>query len=160
MFWAKELHKGVNHQYDGKPYDYHLTMCQQAGMQFIHLIPEIEIDTIFSAIWLHDTIEDCRVTYNDIKNKVGKEVAEIVYAVSNEKGKTRKERANDKYYDGINAVPYASFVKICDRIANMEYSALTKSLMVAKYQNELSEFKYHLGCKLYTSMFDYMEKIR
>ena len=37
--------------------------------------------------------------------------AEIVYALTNDKGRTRKERAGEHYYAGIRETPYAPFVK-------------------------------------------------
>ena len=48
--------------------------------------------------------------------------AEIVYALTNDKGRTRDERAGAHYYAGIRETPYAPFVKLCDRLANMTYS--------------------------------------
>ena len=47
---------------------------------------------------------------------------EIVYALTNEKGRTREERANEHYYEFIRQTPYAPLVKMCDRMANMAYS--------------------------------------
>jgi hypothetical protein len=43
------------------------------------------------ACWGHDTIEDTRTSYNDAANHLGKDAADIVYAVTNEKGKNRAE---------------------------------------------------------------------
>ena len=40
-----------------------------------------------------------------------------MYALTNEKGRTRAERAGVKYYEGIRAVPYAPMVKLADRMA-------------------------------------------
>lgn len=48
--------------------------------------------------------------------------AEIVYALTNEKGRTRAERAGVKYYEGIRATPYAPMVKLADRMANVRFS--------------------------------------
>lgn len=48
--------------------------------------------------------------------------AEMVYALTNEKGRTRAERANDKYYQGIRETAYAPFLKLADRLANITYS--------------------------------------
>ncbi|MEK6884240.1 MAG: phosphohydrolase, partial [Nanoarchaeota archaeon] len=67
-------------------------------------------------------------------------VADIVYAVSNEKGKNRKQRANDKYYEGIRRTPFATFVKLCDRLANVTYSLDTNSKMFSVYQQEHDDF--------------------
>lgn len=52
------------------------------------------------------------------------DVADIVYAVTNEKGKNRSERANEKYYQGIRENKLAVIVKICDRLANALYSKI------------------------------------
>ena len=65
---------------------------------------------------------------------------EIVYALTNEKGRNRAERANDKYYAGIRTTPFASFVKFCDRYANMKYAFTHKTSMAKKYAQELPHF--------------------
>ena len=48
--------------------------------------------------------------------------AEIVYALTNDKGRTRSERAGERYYQGIRETPYAPLVKLADRLANVTYS--------------------------------------
>ena len=73
------------------------------------------------------------------------DAADIVYAVTNEKGKNRAERANDKYYAGIVATPGAVFVKLCDRIANVQYGKMTGSGMYDKYKKENDNFIIKLG---------------
>ena len=138
--WSCKAHDDTNHLYDGRHYGHHLAMVVTCARKFIHLIPEKDQQTVLAACWAHDTIEDARQTYNDVKTTLGKDVAEIVYAVTNEKGKNRKERANSKYYEGIRNTPGASFVKLCDRIANMEYSKSTGSSMYDKYKKEMGDF--------------------
>jgi (p)ppGpp synthase/HD superfamily hydrolase len=138
--FAITTHESVNHLYGVHPYAFHLTMVVEAAHEFIHHIPEQDREMVLSACWLHDTIEDCRLTYNDIVELAGIPIAEIVYALSNEKGKTRKERANDKYYKGIRETPYARYVKLCDRIANVKHSQDEKSPMFFMYQKENKNF--------------------
>lgn len=138
--FAIKSHEDVNHKYGDLPYHYHLSMVVEVANEFINYIPEKDRETILSACWMHDTIEDCRLTYNDVKEVAGIEVAEIVYALSNEKGKNRKERANDKYYKGIRETQYASFVKLCDRIANVKHSKKEKSKMFDVYRKENDNF--------------------
>jgi hypothetical protein len=129
-------------------------MVNQVGQDFKHLLddkldyytgesyrgPKQEQVTLqeacLVAAWGHDLIEDCRVSYNDVKTHLGQEAADIVYAVTNEKGKNRAERANEKYYQGIRETPGAVFVKLCDRIANVQYSKMTKSRMFEMYSKE------------------------
>jgi hypothetical protein len=118
-------------------------------------------DACLRATWGHDLIEDCRVSYNDVKNHLGQEAADIVYAVTNEKGKNRSERANDKYYEGIRNTPGAVFVKLCDRIANVQYSKMTKSRMFGMYKKELDSFITRMGyddsnTHPYYEMFSYL----
>ena len=113
------------------------------------------------ATWGHDLIEDCRVSYNDVKNHLGQEAADIIYAVTNEKGKNRSERANNKYYEGIRNTPGAVFVKLCDRIANVQYSKMTKSRMFEMYEKELDSFISRMGyddsnTHPYYEMFSYL----
>jgi (p)ppGpp synthase/HD superfamily hydrolase len=185
MQWCIEQHRKTNHFYDTYlPYEFHLRMVNQVAEDFKHLLDntvdyytgkrEFEHgndmtvtlqDACLLATWGHDLIEDTRVSYNDIYSRLGQEVAEIVYAVSNEKGKNRKERANDKYYEGIRNTKGAVFVKLCDRIANVQYSKMTKSRMFEMYKKENSEFGKMLGWKgtkdfhPYEKMFIYLSSL-
>ena len=70
---------------------------------------------------------------------------EIVYALTNDKGRTREERAGEKYYQGIRVTPYAPFVKLCDRLANVTYSCSVDngrngSRMREVYKGEMGKF--------------------
>lgn len=162
--WCIEKHEKTNHYYDNYlPYYFHLKMVNQVYQDFKHLLPknyitrnvEVHRDyyenedathlVISLATYGHDLIEDTRVSYNEICYELGEDVADIIYALTNEKGKNRKERANDKYYDGIRNTKGAVFVKLCDRIANVQYSKLTKSSMFDKYKEENPSFISRLG---------------
>lgn len=139
--YAIEAHHNTNHLYDKKPYSVHLAMVVSFAYKYIHLIPKEFKDDIIEACWLHDTIEDARKTYNDILKISNKNVADIVYAVTNEKGKNRSERANQKYYNGIVEQGFrAIFVKLCDRLANVQYSKDVNSRMIEVYRNENEHF--------------------
>ena len=90
-----------------------------------------DVPAVMFGAWFHDSIEDARLTYNDVRKRarsLGLDeaqafmAAEIVYALTNEKGRTRAERAGVKYYEGIRAVPYAPMVKLADRMANVRFS--------------------------------------
>lgn len=151
---AAKIHAEVNQMYDGdKPYSVHLfavldnVICSSGDMYPVSDIPAI----IFGACF-HDSIEDARLTYNDVK-KIAHELvpemnevlaADIVYALTNEKGKTRAERANWKYYRGIRMTPYARMIKMADRLANMDYGGQKKSSMSTKYAKEWPHFKRSL----------------
>lgn len=138
--YAIQAHAETNHLYDGKPYTVHLALTSYYALKYIDLIPGQCHEDVYSACWLHDTIEDTRNTYNDILKISNVNVADIVYAVTNEKGKSRKERANDKYYHGIRLTPFAAFVKLCDRLANAKYSKDNNSSMLKVYRKENAHF--------------------
>lgn len=150
--WIIKQHSDTNHMYDQYlPYDFHLRMVARVANQHMDLIPDSndgEVSTrvsVLLAAYGHDLIEDTRLSYNDVKEQLGITAAEIIYACTNEKGKNRKERANDKYYEGIRNTPYAVFVKLCDRIANVQYSKMTGSRMFEMYRKENDKFGESLG---------------
>ena len=180
--WCIEQHRKTNHFYDTYlPYEFHLRMVNHTAEQWKHLLDDkldyftgkenvgargdetVTLRTAcLLATWGHDLIEDARVSYNDVKDNLGQEVADIVYAVTNEKGKTRKERANDKYYEGIRSTPGAVFVKLCDRIANVQYSKMTGSRMFEMYKKENINFMVQLGREVgnpYEPMFQYLNNL-
>ena len=147
--WCIEQHRKTNHQYDKYlPYEFHLRMVVNAANQFEHLLASREpefIESIKLACWGHDLIEDTRVSYNDVKNVLGHKAADMVYAVTNEKGRNRAQRANSKYYEDIRSTKGAVFVKLCDRIANVQYSKMTGSRMFLIYRKENESFGKSLG---------------
>jgi len=157
--YAIKCHTDTCHYYDTHLYSYHLQMVVDVANKFIHLIPEKDRDVVISSAWCHDLIEDTRNTHSDVLKATSLEVAEIVYALTNEKGKTRKERANEKYYAGIRNTTYATFVKLCDRIANIQYSMSQRSRMLEMYRKETSDFINTLYDEKYDEMFHYLETL-
>lgn len=152
--YAYRCHNGVNHKYGDGMYTDHLLDVVDVAKKFITLIPESHRENILAACWCHDVIKDCRQTYNDVKNATNEAVADIVYVVTTEKGKNRKERANDKYYAGIRKTRFATFVKLCDRIANYQYSKSHKSNMATMYEKEMPGFIEKLYDAQYKELFD------
>ena len=147
---AEFIHNEVNQKYDDKSYFVHLSSVAHYAEVYGHNVCESENDIlplIFGA-YFHDSIEDARLTYNDVTTTARKYMtnqqaylaAEIVYALTNEKGRNRVTRANEKYYSGIRETPFAPFVKMCDRFANMSYSSMNKSRMIDVYKKELEHF--------------------
>ncbi len=156
--YAMRCHANTNHLYDGNPYFLHIRMVVNVAERFIRSvgIPENIHECIIAACYCHDLIEDCRQTYSDVKNATSKEVADIVYAVTNEKGKNRQDRASDKYYDDMINVPGAVFVKLCDRIANIKYSAMMESEMFDMYRKEHYMFEKKLFSEDYVKIWQHM----
>ena len=153
---AHTLHQSVNQTYgDGLPYGFHLDMVVESICAYGHLVCVCKDDVlpIFFGGFYHDSIEDARLTYNDVmgvaRQWMTEEQAlmatEIVYALTNDKGRNRAERAGEKYYKGIRETPYAPFVKLCDRIANITYTCSIDSgrdgyRMREVYKGEMGHF--------------------
>lgn len=152
---AHALHASVNQTYDDvHPYAFHLDMVADNVNKYGHCVCACEQDVLpmFFGAYYHDSIEDARLTYNDVKNTALRYMneeqavlaAEIVYALTNDKGRTREERAGDKYYQGIRETPYAPFVKLADRLANITYSFKNHNNdnvhMAHVYRQELPHF--------------------
>lgn len=149
-------HQKVNQTYDGnRPYGYHLSMVAKTVIKYGPglIATEEDILPVIFAAYFHDSIEDARLSYNDVKKIAlsfmtpdqAHMAAEIVYALTNDKGRTRAERAGEHYYEGIRTTPYAPFVKLCDRYANMYYSHKCKPNernihMKEVYRREWPEF--------------------
>lgn len=115
------------------PYEYHL-------FEVVNIVKEVTDDkTLIVSAMLHDILEDTGLSYNDIKKEFGEEIAEIVYCVTDELGRNRKER-KAKTYPKIASNDNAIFIKICDRIANIRYSKSKKSKQLKMYLDEYQEF--------------------
>lgn len=156
--YAQQCHVGTNHLYDNSPYFYHLQGVAAIAERFIEYIPSELRESVLAASWCHDTIEDTRQTYNDVKKAIGEQAAEIVYALTNEKGKNRKQRANEKYYSEMKMVPGAVFVKLCDRLSNIIHSQNNASSMLSVYWKEHLFFEKMLSDGEYEDIWKEMNE--
>jgi (p)ppGpp synthase/HD superfamily hydrolase len=160
-YFAVTSHESVNHYYGDEPYETHLKLVHDTALLFIQHMNDEDKGNILAACWLHDVLEDVHfVSYNDLVQKFNVDIANVVYALTNEKGKSRDERANSKYYKGIRETPYATLVKICDRIANTATSKASGSKMYLKYKTEYPKFRKELHKKFdYTQAWDLLDTL-
>lgn len=128
---AERVHAGQ--LYDIYPYMYHIRQVWSIAVE-LGYDEEIQIACI-----LHDAIEDGNLSYNDVKKAFGLSVAEIVWAVTDELGRNRKER-KEKTYPKIKALWKAVATKICDRIANVMQSKAYQPTLFAMYVKENKDF--------------------
>lgn len=178
--WARKCHADTNHYYDenlNNTYAFHLQMAVLVGEEFKHLLPkeqQLEDDTrsdsgmrevwdyvVKPAIWGHDLMEDTRENYNSVKGRSNYYVAEIIRAVTNYgRGRNREERMPDWIYKDIVDTPFATFVKLCDRIANVRYSIMMRSRMLEVYKQEHAHFKKMLRFDLSLEpMWELLDKL-
>ena len=135
--FAREKHNATGVMYNDKPYfDGHVTLVRGVLNDF----------GFTSGVWgaranLHDVLEDCGVTREELREKFGWEVELPVFCVSGF-GETRKIRNADQYrkikaYTEIMDDNAAPIVKVGDRIVNVEQSAPQYRKM---YEREMTDF--------------------
>ena len=146
---------------DGIPYSVHLFLVVTYVHQFLalsNISRELWEDVIIAA-WLHDVREDAGISYNEIKKLFGERVAEIVYSVTNEDGRSREEKAI-KTYPKTAKNRFGVFVKLADRIANTVYSKMNQSSMFNRYAKEFEFFKTSLFEQgEYDAMWSFLDTI-
>jgi len=117
-------------------------------------------DTLIAAL-LHDSVEDGKVSLEEIASLFGKNVAEIVDGVTKLKSDTDKQ-ASQKVFDKSKLQPAVALVKLADRLHNMRtqeymdpakrikkaqetfntYIPLAESLGIWKVKRELEDLCY------------------
>lgn len=114
---------------------------------------------LLTAAFLHDTLEDTSVSYSDIKKAFDENIAEIVFCMSDEMGRGRKEK-KEKTYPKTRSNPKSVILKVADRIANAEFSATQNSSHFNMYQKEYNDFEYNLRIyKQIDDMWEYLKKV-
>lgn len=83
--YAEQMHKGQIRKGNKEPYVTHPKAVYNILKSF-----GVKDRVLLVAAWLHDTIEDTKATYNTIKSKFNKEVANLVKAVSSDKKEINK----------------------------------------------------------------------
>lgn len=121
--FAEKAHRGQRRKYVDEPYLNHPVRVMMLLAE--HYDPfNYEL---LSAALLHDTIEDCGVSVDQLIAEFGKGVADLVWQVTNysdkyklkEQGVNRRERVrlDLEYIQGISGD--GKLIKLCDRICNL-----------------------------------------
>ena len=119
---------------------------------------------LLAAAWLHDVLEDTPVNYHRVKDVCGSEVAEIVYACTDELGRSRKDR-KDRTLQHLSKWtqehgPDALTVKLADWIANVEASHRSDPRKLQMYQKDWPEFsalRERFPCEPLEPMWAYLK---
>lgn len=120
---------------DEFPYIVHLVLVHMIGVQ-----AGITDQNVLNALLLHDVLEDTDTDYDTLAAIFGKRTADIVLAVSEPTGLSRKERHADTY-PRIAKDKDARIVKLCDRICHVWFGGKK----VGMYLKEHASFKTALG---------------
>lgn len=110
--FALKAHEGQYRKKSEVPYIYH-----PFNMACHLLAMGIEEDSVIAACLLHDVVEDCEVTGNELP--VEEETREIVKLLSKEKDCSDREAMLKEYFHKISLNPQASLIKVVDRVNNL-----------------------------------------
>jgi guanosine-3',5'-bis(diphosphate) 3'-pyrophosphohydrolase len=135
--FAKRAHAGQDYG-GGDFHENHLA-------RVIATLREYEVDdpVLLAAAWLHDTVEDTDTTIDDIRREFGDDVADLVWRLTDEPGKNRKERHHLTHVK-IRGRVEAVRIKLADRIANVESSIEQKTHLRGMYREEHPAFRNDL----------------
>ena len=111
--FAVDAHEGQKRKKSDIPYIYH-----PLNMACLALSMGIKEDDVIAAILLHDVVEDCGKTAEELP--VSDNVKEIVVLMTHEKANDEsREKVMDAYYNAISKNPKAALVKCIDRCNNL-----------------------------------------
>lgn len=111
-----------------------------------HYDPRINFsapEEVISAAWLHDVVEDTYTKIEEVRDRFGINVAEIVSRLTDSPGRNRIERHLHTYH-AIRADDDALLVKLCDRRHNQARSITHGEHWMAMYLKEFNYFKFAL----------------
>lgn len=126
LYLAVTAHDGAGQLYAGQPYSKHILEVYEEALAHLYLLPAHKHEPALGGAALHDAIEDGYFTKNDLIQEVGEPIARIAQLLDSSTGATRKERHDDAYYQRLATSETATFVKLCDRLANVRAGKGTK----------------------------------
>lgn len=131
---AKEIHKNQKRKFDGSPYFVH---PEAVANNVIEFKKSKHINELVSAAYLHDSIEDCGISFDYLQREFGYMVASIVAEVSNEY--EIMKRYGKKYYMSNKVLTLSNYglvIKLSDRLDNVSDLNIASPEFRKKYTDE------------------------
>ena len=130
---AAHAHQGQ--KYGNLPYMDHLNDVVEVLKEFGFKSEEYQVAGL-----LHDTVEDTSMTIEGLRARFGDDVAQLVYAVTQEPGRNRRERIAATL-SKTASYPAAIPLKLADRIANVRSCWKNRDSRLFMYQKEYRDFR-------------------
>lgn len=138
LLFATEKHKGQTRKFSGKPYVVHPIRVANSLKEFT------SNETIIAAALLHDTLEDTKTTFEELKTEFGDKVAVLVRELTSLKDDIKRlgkaEMLSQKMMKMSNE---ALLVKLADRLDNVTDAGDAK--FKEKYRTETRIILQNLG---------------
>lgn len=119
MMFAREVHKDQRRKYTGNPYADHL--AEVAGIVATAELPTPDqalIEQMVAVAWLHDTVEDCGITLDEIERRFGFMVAVGVSGLTDNETGNRAERKAKSRDRLSHCAGWIQTIKVADLISN------------------------------------------
>jgi len=113
--FAQEKHKNQKRKDGVTPYSDHL----EGVVNRLKNLGVTDKDVLCAA-WLHDIIEDTDVTFDQINERFGREVAVIVLSLSKDQNILKKDREMQYISQLKDASFQTKIIKLCDISANLK----------------------------------------
>lgn len=131
--FAEQAHRGQVRKFTGEPYIMH--PMRVAGR--VAMLPQSHEDAVVAA-WLHDVVEDCGVTIDDLL-RAGFRPTVVTYVQILTRDKSHQRKA-EYTHAVVNCNHYwPRLIKILDRIDNLS-DGLTQSAMWREYYRDQTNF--------------------
>jgi (p)ppGpp synthase/HD superfamily hydrolase len=131
LTFVEKLHHGQF--WRGQPYSAHLLAVVGIVKTFA---PPDKVDLFTSAAIFHDVLEDTSCSLEELQTMLPKEVCDLVIAVTDPDGPTRKARKEKVLPKLLAAGPDAWFLKCCDRLANVQACIADEDSRFQMYRKE------------------------
>ncbi len=136
VVFAERAHRKQVRKYTGEPYIVHPLEVAQIVSSVPHT------DEMLAAALLHDTVEDCNVTLDQIEKAFNKTVRELVWWLTDVSDKSTGNRETRKARDRehiATAPAQAQTIKLADLISNTQSIAFHDPVFAGLYMKEKHE---------------------
>lgn len=118
-FAAQAHHRQRRKDKDETPYINHLT-------EVAHLLADAGCDVaVVAAGYLHDTIEDPKISHETLVKEFGEDIANLVQSASDDKRLDKAVRKELQVKHAAQATPDQAALKLADKISNLRSICLT-----------------------------------
>ena len=141
--FAKKKHEGQIRKFSKEPYIAHpirvATTLEKLG----------EADELIKAAYLHDTIEDTNTTFEEIKEKFGEKIANLVLELTKNRSEIEQIGKTQHLIKSTNTMsPGALTIKLADRLDNVSDLDQADQEFKEKYAKETQQILENLERKL------------
>ncbi len=121
LAFAADKHRNQRRKnVDASPYINHpIALARVLGVE-----GGVEDTAVIAAALLHDTIEDTEATFDELVERFGQRVADIVAEVTDDKNLLKHELKALQIAHAPHLTPEAKLVKLADKICNLRDMAL------------------------------------